>query len=70
MENNNNTTFIKANDNRIINEKFIRWIIKLNDCLEVCAKTNGCDSVYFSDTIRICKQDNLDSYNKLNKHFV
>lgn len=66
--NNNNTFYIKTDDNKIINEKHIRWVQKMGDCLEVCAKVTGCD-VKSGDTIRICKLNNPDSYNKLNKYF-
>ncbi len=32
MENNkNNTFYIKTDDNAIINEKYIRWVKKMND---------------------------------------
>ena len=37
-------------------------------CLEVCTKSNGCN-VKSGDTNKICKSNNVDSYNKLNKHF-
>jgi cyclophilin family peptidyl-prolyl cis-trans isomerase len=66
--NNNNTFYIKTDDNKIINEKHIRWVQKMGDCLEVCAKVTGCH-VKHGDTIRICKLNNPDSYNKLNKYF-
>jgi hypothetical protein len=65
---NNKITYIKTDENKIINEKCIRWIQKMGDCLEVCTKITGC-SVKSGDTHRICKLNNLDSYNKLNKHF-
>jgi hypothetical protein len=61
-------TYIKTDNNRIINERCITWIQKMNDCLEVCVKTDGC-SIRGGDTHRICKFNNPDSYNKLNKHF-
>jgi hypothetical protein len=61
-------TYIKTDNNRIINEKYITWIKKMNDCLEVCVKTDGC-SIRSGDTHKICKFNNSDSYNKLNKHF-
>lgn len=64
---NNKRLFLKTDDNRIINEKCIRWVKKMNDCLEVCIKTTGC--IGGDDTIKICKCNNLDSYNKLNKYF-
>jgi hypothetical protein len=61
-------TYIKTDNNRIINERCITWIKKMNDCLEVCVKTDGC-SIRSGDTHRICKFNSPDSYNKLNKHF-
>ena len=71
MENNN---WCKTDDNKIINEKCIIWVHKMSDCLEVCTKSTGytksssCD-VKSQDTHKISKFNNLDSYNKLNKHF-
>ena len=60
-------SYIKTDDNKIINEKCIRWVKKMSECLEVCLKTTGC--IETKDTHKICKSNNLDSYNKLNKHF-
>jgi hypothetical protein len=65
MESNN--TWHKTDDNKVINEKHIRWVKKMGDCLEVCAKSVGCTAG--ATTHKICKLNNLDSYNKLNKHF-
>ena len=65
----NDISFIKTDDNVIINEKAIRWVKKMNDCLEVCVKANGCSVKYNMNTHTICKLNNLDSYVKLNKHF-
>lgn len=62
------TTYLKTDDNRIINEKYIRWVKKMSDCLEVCNKLAGCYGNN-TDTHKICKVNNPDSYNKLNKHF-
>jgi hypothetical protein len=64
---NNKVSFIKADDNKIINEKYIRWVKKMDECLAVCCKLDGCDIQHA--THKICKINNLDSYNKLNKHF-
>jgi hypothetical protein len=67
---NKKTTYIKTDDNKVINEKCIRWIKKMGDCLEVCTKADGCVvNVVKKDTHTICKFHNLDSYNKLNAHF-
>ena len=65
---NKQSLYIKTDDNAIINEKCITWVKKLGDCLEVCAKMTGCN-VKHKDTHKICKLNNLDSYNKLNKYF-
>jgi len=67
MENNPNL-YIKVDDNKIINEKSITWVKKMNDCLEVCTKSTGCHIKYV-DTHKICKFDHPDSYDKLNKFF-
>jgi hypothetical protein len=64
----NNQTYIKTDNNRIINEKCIQWVEKMGECLEVCTKSSGC-SIRNADTHKICKLNNLDSYNKLNRHF-
>lgn len=42
---------------------------KMSDCLEVCIKTSGCNLYNNGDTHKICKVNNHDSYNKLNKYF-
>jgi len=41
---------------------------KMNDCLEVCTKSTGCD-INTGGTHKICKLNSLESYNKLNKYF-
>ena len=67
MENNHNS-YIQADNNVIINELCIRWVRKMDECLHVCTKSTGC-SVKGEDTHKICKINNLSSYNKLNEHF-
>ena len=64
---NKTTSYLKADDNKIINEKCIRWIKKIDQCLHVCNKSEGCDIGI--GTHKICKSKNPDSYDKLNKHF-
>ena len=59
-------SYIKTDDNKIINEKCIKWVKKMSECLEVCTM-NGC-SVSIN-THKICKLNNPESYNKLNKYF-
>lgn len=40
----------------------------MSECLEVCTKSVGCGEGT-SDTHKICRINNLDSYNQLNKYF-
>lgn len=61
------SSYIKADDNKIINEQCIKWVKKLDDCLYVCTKSTGCDGS--NGTHKVCKINNIDSYNKLNKYF-
>lgn len=62
---NNKTTYLKTDDNRFVNENCIRWVRKMDDCLEICIKIPGCSPT--KDTHKICKINNPDSYNKLNE---
>ena len=64
---NNKVTYIKTDDNKIINEKCIKWVKKMDECLEICTKSDGC--MINKDTHKLCKLYNLDSYQKLNKYF-
>ena len=66
MENQN--SYLKADGNVIINEKMIRWVQKMDECLEVCTKFNGC-SIKDRTTQKICRLNNYESYSKLNKYF-
>ena len=60
--------YIKVDNNKIINENCIRWVKKMDECLEICTKSTGCNSIT-GDTHKICKANNEASYNKLNKLF-
>lgn len=60
-------TYLKTDDNKILNVKHIRWVKKIDDCLEICTKSDGC--AVRKNTNRICKLNNVDSYNILNKYF-
>jgi hypothetical protein len=64
--NHNKVSFLKTDDNKIINENCIRWVKKINDCLEICTKSDGCES---NNTHKICKLTNFHSYNKLEQFF-
>ena len=65
---NNKTVYFKTDNNIIISERSIRWVSKMDDCLEVCIKISGCN-VNSGDTHKICKLNSVDSYNKLNTYF-
>jgi hypothetical protein len=60
--------YVKTDDDRILNIKSIKWIKKIEDCLELCTKKIDC-SDNKSNTHKICKSNNIDSYKKLNKYF-
>jgi hypothetical protein len=64
---NNIVVYIKTDDNKIINDKCIKWVKKMDECLQVCTKSSGCSGNV--DTHKICKSNNPDSYKKLNKFF-
>lgn len=66
---NNNTMFIKTDNNIIINEKSIKWVKKMDDCLAVCTKSMGCNKSSLKDTHKICKLNSVESYIRLNKYF-
>ena len=61
-----NITFIKTDENSIINESCIKWVKKMDECLYICTKSNGCLK---HNTHKICKINSLESYQKLNKYF-
>ena len=61
-----NKNFIKADGNTMINIKYIRWVKKIDECLQICTKSNGCSK---DTTNYLCKYNNHDSYMKLNKLF-
>lgn len=65
---NNQVSYIKADDNKIINERSIRWVKKMSECLEVCTKSTGCN-IENGDTHKICKLNSSDTYAYLNKFF-
>ncbi len=58
--------YIKADNNKILNASCIKWVKKMDECMEICMKGDGC---YIGDTNRLCKVNNPESYDKLDKHF-
>ena len=67
MENNNQVSYLKSDNNKIINEKCITWAKRIGECMEVCTKSTGCKEGI--DTHKICKIYNPISYEKLNRYF-
>jgi len=63
----NQSFYLKTDDNRVINEKYIRWVKKMDECLKVCTRSDGCSE---KDTHKICKLNNPYSYEKLNDLFL
>ena len=66
---NNEDVYFKADNNKVINGKYIRWVKKMDECLQVCNKSTGCTIDGGGDTHKICKLNNPGSYDKLNKLF-
>lgn len=52
----------------IVNEASIRWVQKMDECLEICTKSDGCKVGV--NTHRVCKLYNPNSYSKLIVHFA
>ena len=59
--------YIKTDDNKIVNEKAIKWVKKMDECLHICTKFVGCS---IGDTHKLCKINHPTSYHYLNKHFM
>jgi hypothetical protein len=60
-------TFIKVDDNTILNMNCIRWVKKMDECLQICSKMNGCSGK--NETHQICKINNATSFSKINRFF-
>jgi len=42
----------------------IRWVKKMDECLQICSKSNGCEGG--KDTHKVCKISNQATYTPLN----
>ena len=62
----NKALFVKVDNSKIINERSIVWIKKIDECLSVCTKSVGWSD---NESHKICKINNNDSYIKFNKYF-
>ena len=60
-------SFIKVDDDKILNINSIRWVKKMDECLQICSKSNGCGGT--GDTHKVCKINNEKSYHRLNRYF-
>ena len=58
--------FIKIDGDKILNLNSIKWVKRINECMEICMKGDGC---YVGDTHKLCKVNTPESYEKINKHF-
>ena len=68
----NSSQFVKINEETVINTKYIRWIKTNGKCFNICNKLDGCSpSINASkqDTHIICKTDNSEFYEQINKLF-
>lgn len=59
--------FMLCDGDRLVNIKYIRWIQRLNETMEICTKSTGCSMG--KDTIKISKLLHPQSYSKLNVMF-
>ena len=59
--------YIKTDDNKVVNENCIRWVKKMNECMQICTKPDGC--ILQISTQRVCKSKSPEGYNKLNELF-
>jgi hypothetical protein len=59
--------FILCDGDRVVNTKYIRWIQRLNETMEICTKSTGC--AMGKNTIKISKLLYPQSYSKLNVMF-
>ena len=59
--------FVKASDNTLISVKHIRWVKKIDRCLEICSKPHGC--IIGQDTHQVCQYNNPDAYAWLGQYF-
>jgi hypothetical protein len=63
---NHESTYIKVDNNRIINTNFIRWIGLGDKCFYICNEMDGCTG----DTIhQLCKINNPKSFETIKKFF-
>lgn len=62
-----NPQYLKTDKNQIINETAIRWVLKVDECMKICTRANGCG--VDSNTHNVCKNITPRTYNYLNRFF-
>jgi hypothetical protein len=65
-ENSLRDRFVKADNEKVINLTFVRWIKKVDECFYMCSRMDGCRD---QDTHKVCKTNNSISHDKLAKLF-
>jgi len=64
MENNKKNLYIKTDDNKYINLKYIIWAKEVEECIYLCTQSNGC-SLRIGELHSVCNSVSPESYNKL-----
>ena len=62
-----NLPYIKVTNDKLINQNAITWIRRIEECMHICTRTDGCDVEKTSH--KICKYDNPTGYNRVNTLF-
>lgn len=62
-----NPSYIKVTNDKLINQQSITWIRRIEECMYICTRTDGCDLEKTSH--KICKFDNPSGYNRVNRLF-
>ena len=68
MQKRNTNHYIQTDSDKLINEACIKWIRKIDGCLEICTKSNGCN-IHAKDRHVICKNNTPESYHYLHDNF-
>lgn len=60
------SAFVLVDNGLLINEKYIKWLEKYDECIHICNRIDGC---YPAQIHQVCKTKNPTSYEKLLRHF-
>ena len=61
------SNFLSIDDSILINERCVRWVKKMDECMYVCDKLYGCKDIY--ETYKICKETNPMNYEVWSQKF-